>query len=160
MIQPSIPILSAVTALLLLPNLGCQDTVTDSTSSCEASIDIHLLVTRDGYGFDATITNTGTGDISTLEVPFTLHFTNKSSDSRDAYAKALGISPRESKRVALFISPANQNPYNPRYIAFTGKTIDRVEYSDPRWMCSTMQSSSASNQHLARLLTRPAIAGR
>ena len=133
---PSIQIRSVVTALLLLPNLGCEDATTSDTSICEASVDMHLLVNRDGYGFDATISNSGTEDLSTLEVPFTVRFTNNSSDSREAFAQALGISPRETKRVAMFISPANQNPYNPRFIAFTGKTIDRVEYSDHQLRCA------------------------
>jgi len=131
--------LLASTALLSVLSFSSCSIKPEPYPSCEADVTMHLITDYepDSYGFDATITNIGDREIKTVIVPFTLYFNEGGSDSREAYTPdPLALQSGDSKKTFMYISPANQDPYNPRWIDLQGKTIDNVKYDEPEVQCS------------------------
>jgi len=113
----------------------CQETTrTEESLKCEAEVSMQLVKGRDSYSFNGNILNTGDRRIMSINVPFTVHFTDNTSDSRTAYMAGMEIAMGESIDTYFLISPA-QNSYSPRYIDIGDKVISRVEYSNPAVTC-------------------------
>lgn len=108
----------------------------DSASSCNASINMKIVLNSTGIGFNIEATNTGDFTINSITVPFILFFTDNSTVSGRAYATAFILPPGESTILGALVDPASQNPYNPRYIYYEGRSFDKVEYSTPVISCN------------------------
>ncbi len=84
-------------------------------------VNSHLIIEGNRYAVNFDVINTGDIVIKTVQVPFKIYFKSGTSEQRTAYI-TINLSPGESiTDINAVITPPNQNPYNPRWIDFTGE---------------------------------------
>ncbi|NQV15338.1 hypothetical protein HQ531_07760 [bacterium] len=121
---------------IFCPLFSCEDSAQpEEESSCRAIVSMQLTLGSDNYSLNGEVTNSGDRRIMMISIPYTMYFTDNSTDSRSAQMNAMDVTPGETETVNFLISPANQNPYSPRWIKIGSKVIDRVEYSEPAVTC-------------------------
>lgn len=119
--------------LVLIFVKGCKKD--EGESICEAVVKSDLIILIDVYAVNFDVTNTGDKKLTRVTIPFVINFDNGTSKQGEAYM-IIELAPGDTMNdVEALISPASQNPYNPRYIKFDGDIISH-EFKTPSIQCS------------------------
>jgi hypothetical protein len=123
-----------ITILAIFLFISCEKEEEAPQDVRTADIQVTLVKTNMQYGFDLDIENTGNRTIIGVNIPYTITFSSGKTDSRTIYIPPVTIEPGASESVSGFIRPANSNPYNPRYITYSGDIVN-VKYSGYELSC-------------------------